>query len=128
MRKSKYRIFATCIIKWWYLVFSVSQCQFSILLDQLFFMKNTGLCKCKIFHTSNRRCSGEDGAFRVVFPSPRVVAIPRLKSPICLIINTYTWRENSWMYTFPKSISIMWSANCLIQDLNSNSCAHFSWW
>ena len=43
-------------------------------------------------------------------PSPRLVAIPRLKSPVCHTIN-HSWRENSWIHTFPKGISAIWNVN-----------------
>ena len=56
------------------------------------------------------------------FPSPRLVASPRLKSLVCP--NIY-WRENNWIHTFPKGISAMWNAISLFQDLNSCRRVHF---
>ena len=38
------------------------------------------------------------------FLSPRPINTLRLKSPVCPII--FPWRENSWIDTFPKGISI----------------------
>ena len=54
------------------------------------------------------------------FPSLRMVAIPRLKGPICLFT-----RKNCWMHTFAKSIGAMWNSNSFVQDLNSCCRAHF---
>ena len=35
------------------------------------------------------------------------------------LLFTYSWRENNWIHTFPRSISVMWKAISLVQDLNS---------
>ena len=49
------------------------------------------------------------------FPSPRLVAILKLKSTVCPDYFTLRWRESSWILTFPESISTMWNANSLVQ-------------
>ena len=36
------------------------------------------------------------------------------------------WRENSWIYSFPKGISVMWNGRSLVLDLNSGYI-HFLW-
>ena len=36
----------------------------------------------------------------------RPIAMPKLENPVCLLF-TQSWRENSWMHTFPKRISAM---------------------
>ena len=41
-----------------------------------------------------------------VFPSPRLVALLRLKNQSALLF-THSWRENNWIHTFPKGISAM---------------------
>ena len=41
---------------------------------------------------------------------------------------TNSWRENHWIYIFAQSISAMWNANHLIQDLNSGCHVHFLHW
>ena len=38
-----------------------------------------------------------------VFPSPRLVASPRLKDQSVLLF-THSWRENNWIHTFPKGM------------------------
>ena len=40
------------------------------------------------------------------FPSPRLVASPRLKNQSVLLF-THSWRDNNWIHTFPKGISAM---------------------
>ena len=42
------------------------------------------------------------------------------------LLFTLSWRENSWMYTFPNGISTMGNANSLAQDLNSGCCPRFN--
>ena len=41
------------------------------------------------------------------------------------LLFTHSWRENNWIHTFPKSISAMWNAISLVQDLNSCRRVHF---
>ena len=41
---------------------------------------------------------------------------------------TYSWRENSWIYSFPKSINVMRNANRLVQDLNLGHHVNFLVW
>ena len=53
------------------------------------------------------------------FPSSRPITIPSF---------TQSWRENSWIHTFPKGISAMWNANSIVQDLNSGHRIHFLRW
>ena len=36
-----------------------------------------------------------------------------------------SWREINWIHTFPKSISAMWNAIILVQDVNSSRRVHF---
>ena len=43
----------------------------------------------------------------------------------CVLLFAYTWRENSWIHTFPKGISAMWNATSLVEDLNSCRRIHF---
>ena len=62
--------------------------------------------------------------FEFSFPSPRLVASPKLKSQSALLF-THSWRENNWIHTFPKGISAMWNAISLVQDLNSCRRVHF---
>ena len=59
------------------------------------------------------------------FPSPRLVIIPRLKRPICPIILPLARGRSSWIHIIPNSISSMWNANSLVQDLNSCRRVHF---
>ena len=47
------------------------------------------------------------------FPSPRLVASPRLKNQAALLF-THSWKENNWIHTFPKGISAMWKTISLI--------------
>ena len=51
------------------------------------------------------------------FLSSRLVAIPRLKESVCPTICPYLRRRNGRIPTFFKSISSMWNANYLVQDL-----------
>ena len=46
--------------------------------------------------------------FKQSFPSFCLVAIPKLKSPICPTIHP-CWRENHLIHTFLKGISAMWN-------------------
>ena len=39
----------------------------------------------------------------------------------------HSWRENNWIHTFPKGISIRWNANSLIHDLNLGHRVHLLW-
>ena len=48
------------------------------------------------------------------FPSPSLVALPRLKYQSALLF-THSRRENNWIHTFPKGISAMWNAISLVQ-------------
>ena len=41
------------------------------------------------------------------------------------LLFTHNWRENNWIHTFPKGISVMWNAIGLVQDLNSYHRVHF---
>ena len=41
------------------------------------------------------------------------------------LLFTHTLKENGWMHTFLTSMSTMWNANSLIQDLNLGRCIHF---
>ena len=41
------------------------------------------------------------------------------------LLFAHSWRENNWIHTFPKGISAMWNAICLVQDLNSSRRVHF---
>ena len=59
----------------------------------------------------------EINRFKFSFTSGSV-AVPRLKSPACPTYFTHSWKENSWIYTFPKDIVAMWNANSLVQDSN----------
>ena len=55
-----------------------------------------------------------------VFPSLRLVAIWRLKSPDYPTL--YPWLdcgEEMGLYFSPKNISVKWNVNCFVQDLNS---------
>ena len=45
------------------------------------------------------------------FPSPRLVAIPRLKSPVCPTIYYIAGGRIVGFITFPKDISVIWNAN-----------------
>ena len=38
---------------------------------------------------------------------------------------TDSWRENNWIHTFPKGISVMGNAISLVQDSNSCRRVHF---
>ena len=58
------------------------------------------------------------------FPSPRLVASPRMKNTVCPTL-THSGRENNWIHTFPKGISAMWNAISLVQCLNSCNRVHF---
>ena len=60
------------------------------------------------------------------FPSPKPVAIPKLKTPAWPTIY-YSWRMNNWNHVFPKGINAMWNANSHVQELNSCCLAHFQW-
>ena len=68
--------------------------------------------------TQSQFLSGVQQVWIQSFPSPRPVASPRLKNPVCP-------RENNWIHTFPKGISAMWNAISLVQDLNSCRRVHF---
>ena len=41
------------------------------------------------------------------------------------ILFTHCWKENSWIHTFLKGISVVWNANSLFQGLNSVRCLQF---
>ena len=45
------------------------------------------------------------------------MAIPRLKILVCPNICPKLEVENWWIHTCPKSISALWNANSLVQDL-----------
>ena len=38
---------------------------------------------------------------------------------------THSWREMSWIHTFPKVINAIWNANSLVQALNLGYCGYF---
>ena len=60
------------------------------------------------------------------FPSLRSVAITGLKCEVCPTnLLTHSWRENCWIYTLPKGLSMMGNVNNLVQDLNSDHRLHF---
>ena len=50
----------------------------------------------------------------IQFSSPRLVAIPRLKKPVCQI-NYPKLGEKRWIYVFSKGINTKWNANSLIK-------------
>ena len=35
------------------------------------------------------------------------------------LLCTHSWRENSWIHTFPKGINAIWNANSLVQVLTT---------
>ena len=57
------------------------------------------------------------------FPSPRSVAIQRLPYYF-----THCWRENNWIFTFPKGISAVWNSNSLVLVLNLGRRVYFLRW
>ena len=59
------------------------------------------------------------------FLSLRLVAITRIKSPICPNILSKSVRKLVGFVTFRKGISTMWNANSLVQDLNSGNRVFF---
>ena len=44
---------------------------------------------------------------QIIFPSSRLVAIPKLKTPVCPTLHPSNWRENCQIHTFPTG---MWNA------------------
>ena len=65
--------------------------------------------------TQGQFLSGVQQVWIQSFPSPRLVASPRLKNLVYPTI--YPWRENNWIHTFPKGVSAIWNAISLVQDL-----------
>ena len=70
----------------------------------------------RIYQLLARAGSGTRSIWIQSFPSSRMVAIPRLKSVIYLFAQSR--KDNNWIHAFPNSISVMWKAKSLVQDLN----------
>ena len=47
------------------------------------------------------------------------------RAALTALLFTNSWREDSWMHTFPKGISTIENANSLLQGLNLGHCVHF---
>ena len=62
------------------------------------------------------------------FSSPKLVAISRLKIPLCPNILHHSKSGNSWIHSFPKDISTMGNANSLVQESNTCRSVHFLQW
>ena len=67
----------------------------------------------------------EFNRFEFSFPSPWLVASPRLKNLVCPTILPITGGRIIGFIPFPMGISAMWNAISLVQDLNSCRRVHF---
>ena len=44
-----------------------------------------------------------------------------------VLLFVHSGRENNWIHAFPKNLSTIWNANCLVRDLNSGCRVYLKW-
>ena len=78
-----------------------------------------GICSVYIFINSSAKAGCNTRSFFM----QGLTGLKRDPNPLYYF--THSWRENSWIHTFPKVMSAMQNINSLVQSVNSDHHVHF---